>query len=148
MWHRNDLYEKLGIPYGTAKVNAMILAYPLISGITTPHMHSFRFLIGKENPTDEEMKYYSCEYNVDKNTPPAFIWHTMPDSCVNVKNSLVFATVLSENNIPYELHIFPMGEHGLSRANSESAPYIEYDIPYVSRWAEWSVTWLKELFQR
>ncbi|HBL83668.1 MAG: hypothetical protein A2Y17_08990 [Clostridiales bacterium GWF2_38_85] len=144
--HRKELYNTLGIPYGSAKVNAMVLSYPVISGITTPHLGSFKNLIGKENPSDEELAFYSCELNVDNNTAPAFIWHTMIDSCVPVQNALVFAKALSEHNIPYELHILPMGEHGLSRANFESAPCPEYDIPYVARWGEWSVKWLEHIF--
>ena len=146
MWHRKEIYETLGTPYGSAKVNATILAYPVISGITSPHQRSFANIIGKEVPTEDELKEYSCELNVNDQTPPAFIWHTMPDSCVDVVNSLVYATALSKQNIPYELHVFPMGEHGISRATPETSPNPSYDIPYIARWGEWSVKWLNYTF--
>ena len=146
MWHREEIYKTLDIPYGSAKVNGAILAYPVISGITSPHQRSFMNIIGSENPTREELEAYSCELNVTKNTPPSFIWHTMPDSCVSVENSLVYAQALSKQKIPYELHIFPMGEHGISRATPETSPNPSYDIPYIARWGEWSVKWLEHVF--
>ncbi|MDD2269636.1 MAG: alpha/beta hydrolase [Eubacteriales bacterium] len=146
VWHREELYKTLDIPFGSAKVNAAILAYPVISGITSPHQRTFCNIVGKETPSKEELEFYSCELNVTENTPPTFIWHTMPDSCVKVENSLVYANALSNQNIPYELHIFPMGEHGISRATTETSPNPSYDIPYIARWGGWSVKWLEFVF--
>ena len=44
-------------------------------------------------------------------------------------------------------------EHGLSRANAETAPDWAnrpegnpYNIPYVARWVEWSFKWLEQVF--
>ena len=44
---------------------------------------------------------------VDDDTPPTFLFATQGDALVPVKNSLVFADVLADHNIPFALHIFP-----------------------------------------
>ena len=56
------------------------------------------------------------------------IWSTTPrrppsslpprgDSLVPVKNSLAFAGALADHDIPFALHVFPTGGHGLSLAS-------------------------------
>ena len=96
------------------KPNFAILAYPVISADETfAHKGSFVNLLG-EYPTGELVAKYSCEKLVSADTPPTFIWHTTTDQAVPVKNSLVYATALAENNIPFSVHIYPYGVHGLS----------------------------------
>ena len=41
------------------------------------------------------------------------------DSTVSVQNSLLFAGALANKKVPFELHIYPYGEHGLSLATKE-----------------------------
>ena len=62
---------------------------------------------------------FSLENQIDRETPPVFLWHTAADSTVPVENSLVFAQKLSEYKVPFELHIYPFGVHGLSLAVKE-----------------------------
>jgi hypothetical protein len=47
--------------------------------------------------------------------------------------------------VPFELHVFPYGEHGISLANAEVAPKDEMIMPYVGRWFDFSVKWLDEI---
>ena len=96
------------------KPNFAILSYPVISADETfAHKGSFVNLLG-EYPKGEDVAKYSCEKLVSADTPPTFIWHTTTDQAVPVKNSLVYATALAENNIPFSVHIYPYGVHGLS----------------------------------
>ncbi|HAN20967.1 MAG: hypothetical protein A2Y15_03135 [Clostridiales bacterium GWF2_36_10] len=146
-WHLPFLAEILGEENELFKPNAAILSYPVISGITSPHLHSFDMLLGKER-SEDEIRSVSLEYLVSEKTVPCFIWHTAEDDVVPVQNSLVFAQALSEYKIPYEMHIFPKGKHGISRANRETTPDWsngEYNRPYVARWMEWSIKWLDNL---
>ena len=70
--------------------------------------------------------YLSLENRVSADTPPAFIWHTSDDSCVNVKNSLVFGERLRDSGVPFEMHIYPHGPHGLGIGrNNEEILYLE-----------------------
>ncbi len=54
-------------------------------------------------------------------TPPTFIWHTVPDDCVPVRNTLLFVDALMEHGVPVEVHLFPSGGHGLSLGTTETA---------------------------
>lgn len=54
-------------------------------------------------------------------TPKAFIWQTFADRTVPVQNSLLLAEALSENAIPFELHVYPKGKHGLGLGTKISA---------------------------
>ena len=50
-----------------------------------------------------------------------FLVHTANDDVVPVeKNALVMAAALTENKIPYEMHIYPFGPHGMALANSDT----------------------------
>jgi hypothetical protein len=52
---------------------------------------------------------------------------------------------LSAAKIPFELHVFPHGEHGISLANAEVAPKDEMIMPYVARWLDFAVKWINEI---
>ncbi|MBR3843095.1 MAG: alpha/beta hydrolase [Christensenellaceae bacterium] len=105
-----------GIPGGiSARPNAAILSYPVISAGDFAHRGSFDNLIGK-NPTDELMQWASLETQVDENTCPCFLWHTFEDTLVPPENSLLFERALAEKNIMREMHIFATGHHGQSLA--------------------------------
>ena len=62
----------------------------------------------------------SLENQVDEDTPKTFLWHTETDNCVPVENSLLFFQALHAQNIPVEMHIYPIGGHGLALATEET----------------------------
>lgn len=78
---------------------------------------------------------------MDKDTPPTFLWHTAADSIVPVENSLKMAQALSAKKIPFEIHVFPDGEHGMSVCTEEVDSACEYN----ARWIEWCIKWLENL---
>lgn len=108
-----------------------ILCYPVISGCEPySHFGSFRNLLG-ETATEELTKYLSMEKAVDANTPPSFIWHTFEDTCVPVENAIAYATALREKNIPFELHIYEKGAHGLGLAGGH--PWADECLRWLER---------------
>ncbi len=147
LWREQEIYDKLGIEKDSNKPNASILSYPVISSDESfSHRGSFENLLG-EKSNNYMMNKVSLEKQVTPETPPTFIWHTANDDCVPVKNSLVFAEALSENNVPFELHIFPDGPHGLANCNF-STSYSDnstHDVNFhCERWVELSKKWLVE----
>ena len=52
-------------------------------------------------------------------TPPTFIWTTAEDDIVPVHNSLNYALALDRAKVPFELHVYPHGRHGLSTGMRE-----------------------------
>ena len=140
MWNK----EPLKSYKGKNKPNAAILSYPVISsveGIT--HEGTMINLCREDSELREKM---SLENQVDSDTPPCFIWHTFSDEVVPVENSLRFATALNNAKIPFEMHIFPNGPHGLSISNNITAMDDNYDIPEVRSWVKLAVDWLNRTF--
>lgn len=114
--------------------NAQILCYPVIcspdSGVA--HKGSYYNLIGKRNRTLENA--LDPVQNVTIATPPAFIWHTADDNCVNVINSYRYASALRQAGVSTELHVFPHGRHGLGLASG---------LPHVAQWSNLLLNWLE-----
>lgn len=105
----------------SCRPDLMILCYPVIT-FKQPYRHSGSMvnLLG-EDPDDSLLTFLSNDLQVTKKTPPAFIWHTADDEAVPAENSLLFAKALSQHCIPYELHIFEHGNHGLGLANDDDS---------------------------
>jgi acetyl esterase/lipase len=89
-----------------------ILVYPVISmQDSLTHLDSRKNLLG-ENPSKEVIDEFSNEFQVNEDTPPAYITHAGDDKVVDVENSLDFYETLKRNNVAAELHIYPKGNHG------------------------------------
>ena len=125
-------------------VNASVLCYPVITADPKyAHMGSIHNLVGKTDISPEETEYFSCEKNVKDTTPPAFIWHTSEDTCVHVMNSLLYAGTLSAHKVPFELHIYPYGAHGLSTGDAQTNGNMNEKIEHVGNWLTSLEKWLK-----
>jgi acetyl esterase/lipase len=99
-----------------------VLCYPVISSGEHAHRGSFNNLLG-ENPPDDLLQKLSTELHVTKDTPPTFLWHTSGDKAVPAQNSLLFASALAQAGVPFELHVYEKGGHGLGLpASGKSAP--------------------------
>ncbi len=75
------------------------------------HMGSRVNLIGKD-PTPEQIRTYSPDQNVTKDTPPCFLCHSEADNTVPVENTLNFRAALKKAGVTVETHLFPEGGHG------------------------------------
>lgn len=117
-WEREFLAERVKFDKDAYKPNGLILSYPVISSGVHAHQGSFQALLGDQQ--EELRERLSLEKQVNNQTPPTFLWHTFEDASVPVENSMLFAVALRKHNIPFELHIYPSGGHGLSLANEES----------------------------
>lgn len=124
-------------------VNASVLCYPVITANPAhAHLGSFYNLLGKQDITEQDVQKYSCDRLVKENTPPAFIWHTAEDNAVPVMNSLLYASALSKYKIPFELHIYPYGWHGLSTADYLTNNNVDGKIDHVAAWVGCACKWL------
>ncbi len=118
LWHLPVLRETLGFERGSNKPAGMILSYPVISSVEFGHRDSFRRILGEKKDDAEARRAWSLEYQVDARTVPAFLWSTAADRGVPVQNTLIMAKALADAKIPFELHIYPEGEHGASIGNA------------------------------
>lgn len=89
-----------------------VLIYPVVSftadGVT--HVGSRNNLLGP-NPPEELKRRFSCELQVGKDTPPAFLVQT-EDDAVPVANSILYYQALKQAGVPAEMHLYPEGGHG------------------------------------
>lgn len=90
--------------------------------------------ISRHDP--ELMEKLTGEKNVPDDCPPMFFWHTFGDGAVPVQNALLMGMALKEKNIPYEMHVFPEGGHGMGLA-TECAPHTAQWGPLCVKWLEY-----------
>ena len=112
-----------------------ILCYAVITMGPNAHAGSRNNLLGG-SPSPELLELLSNEKQVTPETPPCFIWHTWEDTTVKVENSLGFAAALRQHGVPFDLHIYQKGGHGMGlgggRAGGRQHP-----------WAADCLFWLK-----
>ena len=142
MWHKVSVGE-----YGINKPTGVVLCYPVLTS-KPGHSHagSFHNLLGTTTPTEEELKAVSIENNVDEKSAPAFLWHTSNDPIVPVESSLYTALKYKEYGIPFELHVFPNGPHGMALGKETSANgNPEYIDDTVAQWPSLAADWMKNI---
>lgn len=88
----------------------------------------------------EELIYYSPEVNITRETPPFFIWQTNSD---DPRNSFTLGQALTAVGIPFEMHLFPEGVHGLGLADGHND--LAMNLPHVARWAQLCCEWLENI---
>ena len=145
LWNEKFIADTLGLSSGENKPNGMILGYPVITSGEFAHRGSFDNLIGDDKPKDLMYKL-SLENSIGAHTPPTFIWHTLNDETVPSENSFLFAAALKKNNIPFELHVYPDGVHGLSLGTEETkAPGREEHLnEHITSWIDLCCAWVKK----
>ena len=118
------------------KVAGAGLCYPVITN-KKGHVGSYINLLN--GYTDEEkeelLKKLNLNEIVNERTAPAFVWATASDQVVPPSNALRYALALDDQNIPYELHVYPVGIHGLSTCDAEVNPYGDH-LAKVSKWID------------
>ena len=98
------------------------------------HQGSKECLLGK-NPSDELVKLYSNELQVNKQTPPTFIIHARDDGAVPIANSENLLEALQKNKVPAKLVTYDEGGHGFGMRKK--------GIP-VENWPQEMKAWLTE----
>jgi acetyl esterase/lipase len=120
----------------SSRPDAGILCYAVITMGQFTHQGSKNNLLGKD-PADDLVHDLSNELQVTKDTPPCFIWHTAEDSAVPVENSLQFAAALRKAGVPFDLHVYQKGPHGLGLGSRD------YDSAKWHPWTKDCIFWLK-----
>lgn len=141
-WDSPELKALTGELNGLNRPDAMVLCYPVISSGEFAHRGSIDRLTGFSGKKEDE-EFFSLEKNVTDKAPPAFLWHTVNDTCVPVENALLLATALQKAHVPFEMHIFPEGTHGLSMCSRE----VGTENKRCADWVPLCEKWLSDLFQ-
>lgn len=84
--------------------------------------------------------------NVSEFTPPMFLWATTQDELVPVQQSVIMSEALADAKIPFEMHIFEEGPHGLATCDQASAASLSQTNEAAAKWLGLVETWLKKRF--
>jgi acetyl esterase/lipase len=122
------------IDRASSKPDLGILCYPVITMGPNTHEGSKRNLLG-DNPDPSLVELLSNEKQVTSDTPPVFIFHSAEDSAVRVDNSMEFAAALHRHGVPFELHIYTKGSHGIGLGSAQWDPDRRHPWTFeCSRW--------------
>lgn len=159
-WHKPVISEYFGKPaeqfcpaacilgytlsdYVFMKENAAAATDPIAAGLFAVSNTAF---LGSPAPSDELLAEVSPARNVTENTPPTFLWATSEDSLVPVQHTILMAKALADKKIPFEVHIYENGPHGLATATQASAAALSNCRADVATWLPLCDTWLKKRF--
>lgn len=150
-WNTPGLAQRLGVPFEGVKPNAAVIAY-------APWDNT--------NTIQKDPKYYNpdcakiakdCTPELDfinytgPRMPPLFIWHNRYDKFVPAINPVMISAKMLELGLPFELHLFQGGEHGMSVCNrlssyGEEARELNNRNPNVAMWVPMCTNWMNNLF--
>ena len=145
-WNSPFLTKLMGMENDPERlcVAGLLLCYPVITSGEKAHEESFRNLLGEQY--EEKKEELSLENQVTPDTPPTFLWHTATDDTVPVENSLYFFQACLQQGVSAELHIYPVGGHGLSLANEETCRANGIGVQKECQsWIGLAQTWLEEI---
>ena len=145
-WNSPFLTKLMGMENDPERlcVAGLLLCYPVITSGEKAHEESFRNLLGEQY--EEKKDELSLENQVTPDTPPTFLWHTATDETVPVENSLYFFQACLQQGVSAELHIYPVGGHGLSLANEETCRANGIGVQKdCQSWIGLAQTWLEEI---
>ena len=137
--------EILGLPKDTARPTGVVLSYPVVTALHNTHRGSFERLLAKpfDEITEEEKMHFSLEMNINKDTSPAFIWHTAEDKVVPPVGSIRLAEAYVRAGAKVELHLYPYGSHGLALSNDVTVAKGQQIQPKAEVWVKEAVEWMK-----
>ncbi len=138
-----EAVAQIGAP-AQLRPDAVGLCYPVAVSWGRTHDGSFDNLCGDDEELRQRLSLEKC---VHGDMPPVFLWHTRQDTAVPCRNSLLLAAALEEQGVPFAMHIYHKGVHGLSVADETvyppgEMPQISADVP---SWPEAMLAFFREM---
>ncbi|MDF2513994.1 MAG: Esterase/lipase [Herbinix sp.] len=155
-WHSPLLSEYFNEKPEVFKPAAAILGYTLSdyiymkeqAGRTEDPMGKVLFalsntaFLGTDEPDEAKLDEVSPARHVTELNPPTFLWSTAADSLVPVQHSIRMAHALADHKVPFEMHIFEEGAHGLSLATQASSGAKSEMNRDAAKWVDMVEAWL------
>lgn len=148
-WDTDWLEELVGKSKTLYAPNSLCIAYGATLMAKQPLLKGFEQLDHATLGVDKSQKRADLANVLDKineKTPPTFIWHTTKYAIVPVKTALKLGLNLEENGVPYEMHIYQNGPHGLSLADQRTDGSAKHSksSAQVASWTKLYCNWLAE----
>ena len=158
-WHKPVITDALSCKSEDIRPAALILGYtvsdyPLMNAMRNaapaPIAEFFdisnTLFTGSAAPEGERAELLSPSRNVDEHTPPTFLWAVADDTLVPVQNTLLMGTALADHHVPFEMHIFEHGQHGIGLGTQASAGTKEQIFEDAGKWSDLAGKWLEKRF--
>lgn len=156
-WNQPEIYGHFGCAPELLRPAAAILGYGVFdmeciyNYRPNPKMvqmnRAFNLtLFGVRDPSPEQLAALSPTRLVTASTPPCFLWATSGDRMAPVENTTEMATALAKAGVPFELHIFEEGPHGMSTATQLSAATVHDTDADIRKWMDLAEAWLLKRF--
>ena len=150
-WNTPGIAEKIGAPEEGIRPDAAVIAYAPWDNTNTIQKDPEFY-----NP-DCAAIALDCTPQLDfinytgPHMPPLFIWHNRFDKYVPAVNPVMIAGRMIELGLPFELHIFQGGQHGMSVCSdlssySEEGKQLNDDNPNVRMWVPMCANWIRNQF--
>ena len=152
-WNKPVLTDALGADPALLRPAAVILSYPVVDfriteGVCEADLPLYNYMkkafFGTDAPTEAQFDEADAALHVCADTPPTFIWTTAADATVPVRNSLKLAAALAGSGVPFELHVFEDGPHGMGLCDQASAGVTQHMNAEAAQWPELAGGWLKK----
>ena len=137
LYDNDVIVEKLETTPDKIKPDAMVLIYPCI-GVD---IEGYEYGVSKKN-------VLRCDELVNKDTTPAFIVTSFGDKFVSCNQSLNMARALSDNDVPFELHLFEPGDHGFLNNNNNALDMCTTRYIGFDSWFDLCMEWLRDRWNR
>ena len=141
LWQEDVFARALGDAASVCP-DGQILSYPVVTLGEFAHVGSRENLLGI-NASQEAIDALSLEKRVTKDTAPAFIWHTVEDGSVPVENSMQYAMALRRAGVPFELHLYERGGHGLAACDETTSTKPEQIVPDNAGWLDLAIRFIR-----
>ena len=121
-------------------------AHLALSSVIVGQIRPLCILLGYPPVTDEimcpmGMRQLNLLNQIPEDMPPVFIFLNQADSLVPASESLKLALRLSEKHLPFEMHCYVTGDHGLSLGTSKSGTV---NVDYAT-WFERALRFIKNI---
>jgi acetyl esterase/lipase len=104
---------------------------------------SHQYVFGTSKPTAEQLRLKSPITYVTEDMVPTFLWHTVEDGLVPHENVLTFVKILAAKRVPYELHLYQVGVHGLALSDETTMGEASHVNQAAMNWVVQLQLWLK-----
>ena len=160
-WSKPVITDYVGVDKEVLRPAACIVGYPITDYIAMkedakrdPVAYEFfgvsnRLVLGEDWDNQETLLDMSPARIIDKDVPPTFIWSTSKDDLVPVAQSTLYATALAEAGIPFEIHVFQDGGHGMALCDQSTSCKAAFDVQTnkdAKIWIDLAAVWLEKYF--
>ncbi len=134
VWASDEVSEALGLEPEEIRPAAAILCYAATRLSRTSKTMNLAVFGPRDSYPQELLDSYCAAENVNRCTPPTFLWHTVTDRMVPVTQTYEMAKALAEEGIIHEVHIFSEGDHAMGLSDGLPAePWKDLAIRFIER---------------